>query len=144
MTLVLLLVYCNYFNVLLAFCFFRRKFCKVTATFSFPQIFQELFFARVPCLPLQAGCFPKASAKVDTFHQSTKPFNIFFQENFSPISQSPETPHFTSLTFFTDSCGMRGVGGANGAQSIAIAFARSHYFPAQGCSPHIQIRALYI
>ena len=46
MTLVLLLVYCNYFNVLCGVS--AERFCKVTDIVSFPQIFQELFFAPGP------------------------------------------------------------------------------------------------
>ena len=71
MTLVLLLVYCNYFNVLCGVS--AERFCKVTDIVSFPQIFQELF-----SLPgraaAAAGLFPKSECKGSGFFRTHQIF----------------------------------------------------------------------
>ena len=98
MTLVLLLVYCNYFNVLCGVS--AERFCKVTDIVSFPQIFQELFFRSRAALPLQRGCFPKASAKVVAFSEPTKYFNIFLSQNFHMKSQPAVSAAVMAQVFF--------------------------------------------
>ena len=98
MTLVLLLVYCNYFNVLCGVS--AERFCKVTDIVSFPQIFQELFFRSRAALPLQRGCFPKASAKVVAFSEPTKYFNIFLSQNFHMKSQPAVSAAVMAQSFF--------------------------------------------
>ena len=99
MTLVLLLVYCNYFNVLCGVS--AERFCKVTDIVSFPQIFQELFFRSRAALPLQRGCFPKASAKVVAFSEPTKYFNIFLSQNFHMKSQPAVSAAVMAQSFFS-------------------------------------------
>ena len=98
MTLVLLLVYCNYFNVLCGVS--AERFCKVTDIVSFPQIFQELFFRSRAALPLQRGCFPKASAKEVAFSEPTKYFNIFLSQNFHMKSQPAVSAAVMAQSFF--------------------------------------------
>ena len=146
MTLVLLLVYCNYFNVLCGVS--AERFCKVTDIVSFPQIFQELFFCSRAALPLQRGCFPKASAKVVAFSEPTKYFNIFLSQNFHMKSQPAVSAAVMAQSFFkanaTESCDMLYGDDEAVAQSIAIASARFRYSQAQDYFRHTQNRALYI
>ena len=91
MTLVLLLVYCNYFNVLMRF-FIAESFAKLRQLFHSRKYFQN-FFSLLISIAAAVVYSSKASAKVGCFRETTKYFRKIFIEKYRWIS------HKTRLSY---------------------------------------------